>query len=63
MNVNKEEVSSNHQAGDFEHVYIKQEEQATPSSTFMVMKVKIRLRSIFSFCIDGFLHITRVMHT
>jgi hypothetical protein len=37
MDDGKEELQLSPEAGDFEHVYIKQEEQAAPS-TFMVMK-------------------------
>jgi hypothetical protein len=38
MDVNIEELNLNCQTQDFEHVYIKQEEQHTPSSTFMITK-------------------------
>jgi hypothetical protein len=43
MDVRNEELKLNPEAGDFEHVYIKQEEQAAPSSTLMVIKNEDKL--------------------
>jgi hypothetical protein len=49
MDVRKEELKLNPEAGDFEHVYIKQEEQAAPSSTFMVIKDKDKVKYTWQF--------------
>lgn len=44
MDARKEEVKLNPKGGDFECVYIKQEAQAAPSSTFMVIKKEDKVK-------------------
>jgi hypothetical protein len=46
MDVSTEELNLNCQAQDFEHVYIKQEEQLTSSSTFVITKSEDKVKYI-----------------
>jgi len=57
MDVNIEELNLNCQTQDFEHVYIKQEEQHTPSSTFMITKNedKVKYIILLHWCLPPFL--------
>lgn len=56
MDVNTEELNLNCQTQDFEHVYIKQEEQLTPSSTFMITKSedKVKYMILLHWCLPPF---------
>lgn len=56
MDVGTEELNLNCQARDFERVYIKQEEQLTSSSTFMIMKSEDKVKYIFllHWCLPAF---------
>ena len=47
MDVSAEELNLSCQAEDFEHVYIKQEQQVTSSSTFMIIKNEDKVKYMF----------------
>jgi hypothetical protein len=46
MDASKDNLSLNHRAGDFEPVYIKQEEEIIPSA-FAIMKSKDKVKLLF----------------
>jgi hypothetical protein len=50
MDVSTEELNLSCQAEDFEHVYIKQEQQVTSSSTFMIIKNEDKVKYMFPLC-------------
>jgi len=50
MDVSTEELNLNCQSQDFEHVYIKQEEQLTMSSAFVIMKSEDKVKYIMLLC-------------
>jgi hypothetical protein len=56
MDVSTEELNLNCQAQDFEHVYIKQEERLTPSSTFVITKRedKVKYIILLHWCLSRF---------
>jgi hypothetical protein len=47
MDASKNNLNLNHQTGDFEPVYIKQEEGIIPSSAFAIMKSEDKVKLIF----------------
>lgn len=47
MEASKDNLSLKHQAGDFEPVYIKQEEGTIPSSAFATMKSEDKVKLLF----------------
>lgn len=47
MDESNDNLSLNHQAGDFEPVYIKQEEGSLPSSAFAIMKREDKVKLLF----------------
>ena len=59
MDVSIEELNLNCQAQDFEHVYIKQEEQLTSSSPFVITKSEDKVKYIM---LGVFLHFSRTLH-
>jgi hypothetical protein len=61
MDVSTEELNMNCHGQDFEHVYIKQEEQVTPPSAFMTMKSEDKVKYIFllHWCLP---HFSRTVH-
>jgi hypothetical protein len=59
MDISTEELNLNCQVQDFEHVYIKQEEQLATSSTFMITKNEDKVKYII---LGVFLHFSRTLH-
>jgi hypothetical protein len=47
MDASRDNLNLNHQAGDFEPVYIKQEEEIVQSSAFVIMKSEDKVKLIF----------------
>jgi hypothetical protein len=47
MDTSKDSLNLNHQAGDFEPVYIKQEGGIIPSSAFAIMKSEDKVKLLF----------------
>jgi hypothetical protein len=56
MDVSTEKLNLNCQVQDFEHVYVKQERQLTPTSTFVIAKNedKVKYIILLHWCIPPF---------